>query len=131
MEYKINEDLENIRQFYGLTQSELAEELDIERVRLARTETGETTPRKELLDLVYGYAFSRGLKLNLQKEMFYKEEMEEAAKAICILGGRMTSVKEVELPGLDDRRAIIFIQKIKETPFEYPRKAGVPGKNPL
>lgn len=61
----------------------------------------------------------------------YKEEMEEAAKAICILGGRMTSVKEVELPGLDDRRAIIFIQKIKETPFEYPRKAGVPGKNPL
>ena len=77
MEYKIKEDLENIRKFYGLTQSELAEELGVERVRLARTEIGETAPRKELLDLVYSYAFSRGLQLNLQKEMLYKEEMEE------------------------------------------------------
>ena len=41
------------------------------------------------------------------------------------------SVKEVELPGLNDGRAIIVIQKIKDTPAIYPRKAGLPGKNPL
>ena len=52
-------------------------------------------------------------------------------KALRILGGRVTSVKEVELPGLNDGRAIIVIQKIKDTPAIYPRKAGLPGKNPL
>ena len=41
------------------------------------------------------------------------------------------SVKEVELPGLNDGRAIIVIRKIKDTPPAYPRKAGLPVKNPL
>ena len=61
----------------------------------------------------------------------YKEELLEGEKALRILGGRVTSVKEVELPGLNDGRAIIVIQKIKDTPSVYPRKAGLPGKNPL
>ena len=61
----------------------------------------------------------------------YKEELLEGEKALRILGGRVTSVKEVELPGLNDGRAIIVIQKIKDTPAIYPRKAGLPGKNPL
>ena len=61
----------------------------------------------------------------------YKEELLEGEKALRILGGSVTSVKEVELPGLDDGRAIIVIQKIKDTPAIYPRKAGLPGKNPL
>ena len=61
----------------------------------------------------------------------YKEELLEGEKALQILGGSVTSVKEVELPGLDDGRAIIVIRKIKDTPAVYPRKAGLPGKNPL
>jgi len=61
----------------------------------------------------------------------YKEEIAEAEKAIHILGGSVTSVKEVELPGLNDGRAIIVIRKIKDTSPAYPRKAGLPGKNPL
>lgn len=58
----------------------------------------------------------------------YKEELLEGEKALRILGGRVMSVKEVELPGLNDGRAIIVIQKIKDTPSVYPRKAGLPGK---
>jgi 16S rRNA (guanine527-N7)-methyltransferase len=61
----------------------------------------------------------------------YKEELLEGEKALQILGGSVTSVKEVELPGLNDRRAIIVVQKIKDTSSLYPRKAGLPGKNPL
>lgn len=61
----------------------------------------------------------------------YKEELAEAEKAVHILGGSVTSVKEVELPGLNDGRAIIVIRKIKDTSPAYPRKAGLPGKNPL
>ena len=95
MEYKIKEDLENIRKFYRLTQSELAEELGVERVRLARTEIGETAPRKELLDLVYSYAFSRGLQLNLQKEMFYKEETEEEGHILLTHSSKKGIVGEI------------------------------------
>ena len=61
----------------------------------------------------------------------YKEELLEGEAALRILGGKVTSVKEVKLPGLDDERAIIVIRKIKDTPAMYPRKAGLPGKNPL
>ena len=61
----------------------------------------------------------------------YKEELLEGEKALRILGGKVTSVKKVELPGLDDGRAVIVIQKSKDTPAVYPRKAGLPGKNPL
>ena len=61
----------------------------------------------------------------------YMEELLEGEKALRILGGSVTSVKEVELPGLNDGRAIIVIRKTKDTPAIYPRKAGLPGKNPL
>ena len=61
----------------------------------------------------------------------YKEEIAEAENAVRILGGSVTSVKEVELPGLDDGRAVIVIRKTKDTPSAYPRKVGLPGKSPL
>ncbi|MBQ9320330.1 MAG: class I SAM-dependent methyltransferase, partial [Acidaminococcaceae bacterium] len=61
----------------------------------------------------------------------YKEEMDEAGKAVGILGGKIIEAREVVLPGLDDGRAIIVIQKIKDTPSLYPRKAGLPAKKPL
>ena len=61
----------------------------------------------------------------------YKEELAEAENAVRILGGSVMSVKEVELPGLNDGRAVIVIRKMKDTPPAYPRKAGLPGKSPL
>ena len=61
----------------------------------------------------------------------YKEELQEAQPALRLLGGSVTSVKEVRLPGLTDTRAIIVIEKTSDTPAMYPRKAGLPGKNPL
>ena len=61
----------------------------------------------------------------------YKEEITEAENAVRILGGSVASVKETELPGLNDGRAIIVIRKIKDTPPAYPRKAGLPAKKPL
>lgn len=65
------------------------------------------------------------------KSVRYAEELETARKAIKILGGHIEAVREVKLPGLDDERKIIYIRKAKNTPNLYPRKAGVPEKNPL
>ena len=61
----------------------------------------------------------------------FAEEVEEAAKAIKVMGGSQTDVREVHLPGLDDKRAIITVTKTMPTPKAYPRKAGTPAKNPL
>ncbi|MBF0780940.1 MULTISPECIES: 16S rRNA (guanine(527)-N(7))-methyltransferase RsmG [unclassified Granulicatella] len=59
------------------------------------------------------------------------EEKQEASKAIQILGGILTEDISFELPEQAGIRHILLIQKIKGTPKKYPRKAGIPAKNPL
>lgn len=59
------------------------------------------------------------------------EEIVEAKKAIDILGGKIVEQKEIKLPGLDDKRSIVIVKKIKSTPVKYPRKPGTPEKKPL
>lgn len=61
----------------------------------------------------------------------FTEEINEGTQAVKILGGKIISAEPVKLPGLDDGRAIIKIDKIKTTPAQYPRKAGTPEKQPL
>ena len=61
----------------------------------------------------------------------YADEFAEGTEAVKILGGKIISAEPVKLPGLDDGRAIIKIEKIKTTPAQYPRKAGTPDKQPL
>ena len=61
----------------------------------------------------------------------YESERAEAEQAVAILGGKIVAVKPVKLPGLDDKRAIIYIRKEHHTPTTYPRKAGIPEKKPL
>lgn len=61
----------------------------------------------------------------------YLEEIEEAKCAIQTLGGEIEKVIPIKLPELEDRRAVVYIKKIKTTPKVYPRKAGTPEKNPL
>ena len=34
------------------------------------------------------------------------------------------------LPGTDIGRSLVNIKKVKNTPKQYPRKAGIPSKNP-
>ena len=59
------------------------------------------------------------------------EELEESEKALEKLGGKIEKVEEICLPGTEIERNIIIIRKVKNTPKEYPRKAGVPSKNPI
>lgn len=59
------------------------------------------------------------------------EEIKNAEKAIQILGGKVIKEDEFLLPDSDITRKLVVIQKIKKTPDKYPRKAGLPSKNPL
>ena len=60
-----------------------------------------------------------------------REELETAYKAISILGGRLAQRKNFELPNTDASRCLLDIVKEKSTPRKYPRKAGLPGKEPI
>ena len=61
----------------------------------------------------------------------YEEEATQAQKAIKVLGGEIADIMPVKLPEIDDKRAVIYIKKIKSTPKTYPRKAGTPERNPI
>lgn len=60
-----------------------------------------------------------------------KEEINNSRNAINILGGKINEVDEFYLPNSDISRNVIIIEKIKNTPNKYPRKAGMPSKEPL
>ena len=59
------------------------------------------------------------------------EEFEIAENAISFLGGRVKNQVEFTLPDSDIYRNLFVIEKIKETPKKFPRKAGLPSKEPL
>ena len=59
------------------------------------------------------------------------DELEKGKKAINVLGGKIFEKEEFKLPSSDIRRTIIVIEKIKNTPKKYPRKAGMPAKEPI
>ena len=60
-----------------------------------------------------------------------QEEINEAKKAIEILGGKIENIKEFNLPQSDIGRTVIIIRKEKQTPNKYPRKPGTPSKEPI
>lgn len=57
------------------------------------------------------------------------EETEDAKMAIYLLGGRLERIEHFNLR--DAGRSLLFIKKEKTTPKKYPRKAGLPSKEPL
>ena len=59
------------------------------------------------------------------------DEMNAAKNAINILGGNISGQVDFVLPNSDIYRNLFIIDKIKDTPMKYPRKAGLPSKEPL
>jgi 16S rRNA (guanine527-N7)-methyltransferase len=118
---------------------------DISCVHLRAEDAGQNKDHREKYDLVTARAVARLSVLSeyclplvkvggyfiAMKGSKFKEEISEGLTAVGILGGEIISAEEVKLPGLDDGRAIIRIRKIKKTPVKYPRKAGLPEKQPL
>lgn len=59
------------------------------------------------------------------------EEIEESEKIIEMLGGKIQGLSHFELPEEMGERVFVIIEKIQQTPHEYPRIIGIPKKNPL
>ena len=59
------------------------------------------------------------------------DELHASKGAIHLLGGKINSAEQFCLPGTDISRTICIIDKVEPTSKKYPRKAGVPSKQPL
>lgn len=60
-----------------------------------------------------------------------EEELKLAENAFRILGGRLEEVLHLKLPFTGDERKLVLLRKIRPTPEQYPRRAGIPQKKPL
>ena len=60
-----------------------------------------------------------------------KEEAANSKKAVKILGGNIEDIISFEIPDTDMARTILKIHKTKATPKRFPRKAGLPTKEPI
>ena len=58
-------------------------------------------------------------------------EAQSAEGAMHLLGGKLRQLIPVNLPGVADDRYLILIDKVAATPPRYPRKPGIPAKQPL
>ena len=59
-----------------------------------------------------------------------EEEIEKSKNALEVLGGKIENIEKLILPGNLERN-IIIVKKVKKTLEKYPRKAGIPAKQPL
>lgn len=60
-----------------------------------------------------------------------ENEKEDSRSAAALLGGRIKDTVKFQLPGTDIGRSFVIIEKERQTAKRYPRKAGLPSKEPL
>lgn len=111
----------------------------------AETFSAKNSPYREKFDIVTARAVAR---LSVLSELClpaakvsgefiaYKasaapEELQQGGTAIKQLGGKVQKTVTLTLPGTDEERNIIVIDKIKATPKKYPRRPGLPSKKPI
>lgn len=59
------------------------------------------------------------------------EELQNARRAITILGGEVTDIFSANIPHTDLSHKIIIVKKVRHTPMQFPRKPGLVTKNPI
>jgi 16S rRNA (guanine527-N7)-methyltransferase len=58
-------------------------------------------------------------------------ESQAAEQALKILGGKIGKLIPVDLPRVAERRYLVVVDKVSETPAKYPRRSGIPSMHPL
>jgi 16S rRNA (guanine527-N7)-methyltransferase len=112
----------------------------------ARAEdAGQMKAHRERYDLVLGRAVARlpvlleymlplaivgGMCIAMKGETAYNE-VDESSIALRTLGGQVEDIVEIKLPDTPDPHNLIIISKIRPTPKDYPRRAGLPKQEPL
>ena len=122
---------------------EVKKELLLDKIELLHARAEELAKNRkyrESVDIVVSRAVARLRVLAEYMLPFVQENglcicmkgpnIEEELEELDILGGKIENIEHIILPG-DLERNIILIRKVKKTPEKYPRKAGIPVKQPL
>lgn len=60
-----------------------------------------------------------------------KAEVDEARRAVALLGGELESVEDYTIPGTEIVHSAVMIRKVKDSPARYPRRWAQIKKQPL
>ena len=120
--------------------------LDGVEVRLGRAEDLANNPKlRESFDVVLARGLAKmaalaeltlsflrpGGLLVAHKKGDIDQELTDATKAIKVMGGKPANLRTVGAPGLKDGRVLVMVEKVSPTPVGYPRRAGLPVKQPI
>ncbi|WP_027964576.1 16S rRNA (guanine(527)-N(7))-methyltransferase RsmG [Halalkalibacillus halophilus] len=106
---------------------------------------GKDSKFRESFDLVIARAVARTSVLSelclplvkvgghfmMMKGSNYHEEQQAGELALKTMGGEWHSVSEFNLPIEESERTIVLVDKKRKTSGKYPRKAGLPNKEPI
>lgn len=67
----------------------------------------------------------------IQKGRNPQEELVQARLALQTLGGSLHEALPVRVPGLEAERWLVVVAKAASTPAAYPRRAGIPERQPI
>jgi 16S rRNA (guanine527-N7)-methyltransferase len=128
--------------------NQLVEKLDLKNVQVINgraEEVGRDAAHREKYDWAVARAVAEmrtlleyllplarvGGNVLAQKGESAPAETQAAERAAKLLGGRLAQMKPVELPGLPDKRYLVVFNKVGATSNKYPRRTGLPSKEPL
>jgi 16S rRNA (guanine527-N7)-methyltransferase len=83
-----------------------------------------------LSELCLPFVKKDGLFISYKSEKL-TDELKEAGRAVTMFGGKVEGQVCFELPDSDISRNLLIIKKVKSTPAKFPRKAGLPAKEPI
>jgi len=64
-----------------------------------------------------------------QKASFAAAEIAEGQKAVSLMGGKRENLQEVVIS--NETKLLVSYKKIKTTPIKFPRRTGLPAKEPI
>ncbi len=129
--------LEHIKSAFNLTETavlalraEEAAHLPPYRARFDAVVSRAVAELPTLLELTLPFCRLDGCVIAMKKGDI-QAELKHSVRALELLGGKISEVKEVLLPGTADKRFLVVITKTAPTPAAYPRRPGMPAKRPL
>ena len=87
-------------------------------------------PMSALVELTLPFCRIGG-KLVAHKKGEIEEEIEKANRAIDVMGGRFARMERVDVEELGEERYLVVVEKSFPTPDKYPRRSGIPARNPI
>jgi len=97
MEFQVNQDLENILELLKISQDKFASDIGISRITLNNWLSGKYNVSRRNINLIYEYAFKKGLQLNKIKEQFYFEDYIGKNDVLLFHGAKNTIEGNIDL----------------------------------